>query len=82
MITQIFTVLDLKAQAYMAPFTTHNAGVACRSVSDSMKQEGSMLAAHPSDFVLYRLGSFDDATGIITPEVQPVLIAQCDQLGG
>jgi len=35
----------------------------------------SRLNAHPTDFKLYRLGTFDDSSGLVTSERQPHFLA-------
>jgi len=68
MITKIFSVLDIKTGAYMQPFFSATIGSAIRSVSDAAMDPQSMLGRHREDFQLYLMGTFDDATGRITPE--------------
>jgi len=41
-----------------------------------VNNEKSRLAAHPEDYKLYRMGTFNDTSGLIIPEKQPFFITQ------
>lgn len=59
---QVFTVFDQKAEAYLQPFFSGAVGTAVRSFSDVVNEKGHQFNLHPADFVLFHLGSYDDAT--------------------
>lgn len=61
----IYSVFDVKTQAYMQPFYSLTPGAAIRSFSDALLEPTSMLCKHPEDFHLYQIGEFDDATSAI-----------------
>lgn len=63
MITKIFSVYDVKTQAYMTPFFSATPGSAIRSFTDAAVNPDSIVAAHPEDFHLYEIGEFNDQTG-------------------
>ncbi len=65
MIHKIFTVFDEKAQAYIAPFTCHQTGMAIRSFTDACADQTHKFGAHPEDYTLYQIGFFDDETAEI-----------------
>lgn len=67
---KVFAVLDMKMGRFMSPFTTVNAGVACRMFSDSFGPD-SVVTKHPEDFALYELGEFDEETGYLQAHVAP-----------
>lgn len=64
---KIYTVYDMKTESYHRPQVFRNDADAIRTMSlivnDSNNE--SLLALSPTDFVLYRIGSFDDETGFI-----------------
>lgn len=66
---KIFTVRDVKAEAYLPPFTMRGKGEAIRGFSDEANRSDSSIGKHPSDYVLFYLGEFDELTGaiILTP---------------
>ncbi len=65
MISNIYAVHDNKAVAFMAPFTTANAGTATRTFKEHVNNPETVFARHPNDFCLYEIGTFDDSTGEI-----------------
>lgn len=68
-----YSIKDDKAQTFGVPFFTHNDGTALRSFQHLADDPSSMVHRHPSDFSLYRTGSYDDQTGKITAE-EPTFI--------
>ncbi len=61
MITQIFTVYDSKAEAYLPPFFMQSRGLAIRSFTDTVNDPKTQLHNHPGDFMLMYVGKFDDS---------------------
>lgn len=67
MIQKVFAVRDGKAEAFLQPFYSINAGSATRAFDDTINAtDGNQLAKHPADYVLYELASFDDNSGEFT----------------
>ena len=66
MIIKIYTVYDLKAEAYLPPFFMQNNGTAIRSFADAVNKEGHEFNAHPEDYVLFEIGEYDDKKAQIT----------------
>lgn len=71
---------DAVAEAYGTPFFVSAVGLAIRSFVDEVRREDSQsaIAAHPSDFCLYVLGTFDPATGVLVPLDVPELLISGD----
>lgn len=63
MILQVLCVRDRAADVFGTPFFSAAVGSAVRSFSDELnsKDGKSQLAAHPEDFDLYYLGTYDDS---------------------
>lgn len=61
----IVAVRDAAADCFGTPKFERSEGVAIRGFSDAVNHAGedNILYAHPEQFDLYCLGSFDDATG-------------------
>lgn len=74
MIYQVFTVKDLKADAFAPPFFLHRAEVAVRTFADALHDVTHPMHAHPEDYVLYTIGSFDDELGKLIPLDQPRML--------
>jgi hypothetical protein len=77
MIRNLYSIFDLKAQYHGNPFLETTDEVAMRTVISSMNAD-SLLAKHPEDFVLDRLGTYDDGSGEIVSEVE--LLIQLTEL--
>lgn len=72
----ICTILDERVGSYMRPMILRSRGEAMRLFQDSLKHpENTTMRAHPEDFALYYLGSFDDETGIVVG-VDPELLCR------
>lgn len=71
---KIYAVRD-QYTGYGQPFSCQSDAVAMRDFSIAVGNVDSLMHASPKDFDLLRLGDFDPETGIITPEVVPVLVA-------
>jgi len=73
---KIFSVYDLKAQAYLPLFTAPTIAVGMRVFSDVVTQPGHIFGKYHADYMLYCVGDFDQATGRVTPcDPQHVAIA-------
>lgn len=68
MMLNMYSIFDQKVEAYAAPFFLATDAVAIRSVGDAMSDPASALGKHPDDYALFRIGVFDDATGLILQE--------------
>lgn len=70
----ILAVYDVQVGAYMQPMFVPAVGAGVRAFTDEVNREGSPMKAHPSDYQLFALGTYDDAVGFIESEVKPALI--------
>lgn len=64
----VFSILDMKAQVYSNPWFAITDGTARRSFADLVNDPQSSVSKHPEDYCLYRIGNFDDLSGILHPE--------------
>lgn len=71
---KMFSVFDVKAAVYGAPFFMPNAAVAIRTFVDNVNQDhpNNNWFKHPEDFTLYHLGTFDDSLGTVQSLEHPV----------
>lgn len=60
-----FCIYDTKAELFQRPFFAPTDGSAIRAVVDEGRRPGSELGAHPTDYVLFCVGAFDDSTGAL-----------------
>lgn len=63
MILKAFALMDAKVAAFSAPFYAQHPGHAIRMCMEAAMDRNSTIGKYPADFILYEVGSFDDATG-------------------
>lgn len=69
MLYRIYSVFDVQAQAYAAPFFLQRDEIAVRAFRDAVMNPEHPMSKHPEDYRLYRLGTFNDADGFLQDEV-------------
>lgn len=62
---QMFTIHDIKAQAYLQPFFCPNVAVATRSFATAANDLNTEFARNPADYTLFSLGSFNQSNGTL-----------------
>lgn len=67
MILHAYTIYDRKALQYHSPFFAVADGAALRSFMDLANDPNTSVGRHPGDYVLYRCGAYDDASGSMLP---------------
>lgn len=73
MITQVISVFDKGAAVYGPPFFVRHIAEARRSVQQALRDKNTMLAQYPEQFVVFRLGTFDDAKGVFEQSQAEIL---------
>lgn len=73
---KVFAVRDMKAEAFLQPFFTPTQGSALRAFGDACAKSDSPFYMHPSDYVLYEIGSYNDANAMLDC-VNPVKMMAC-----
>ena len=68
MIYGMYSVKDIKT-GYLPPTFDMNDLSAMRNFEHACMNEDSLFFTHPSDYQLYKVGSFDTETGSITDEI-------------
>lgn len=63
MFLKAYSLLDTKTGAYFPPVFLQADAVALRHVFEYSMDRNSDLSKYPSDFVLYRIGEFDNSVG-------------------
>jgi len=67
MITNAYSIFDNKALVYNVPWFQPTNGAATRILADLANDVSTNIGRHPADYVLYRIGTYDDAKAILTP---------------
>lgn len=75
MILCVFSVFDRQSAAFDRPFYTATRGTAVRGFRDAIQDKASPFHAHPDDYDLYYLGTYNDQTAVFTLEATPELVA-------
>lgn len=60
--TFVYSIFDKKAAIFSPPFYAPHNEIAMRNVAMAARNLDSQLGQYPSDFALYRLGTFDDSS--------------------
>lgn len=82
---KVYSIFDVKVGAYNQPFFAQSDGAAVRMFTDTVNgpvdpKTGmkNHIAAHPEDYRLDRLGTFDDEFGALVSDVQALIqAAEC-----
>lgn len=69
-----YSVFDVKAANYAAPFFTFNDQTAIRILTDAVADPSTVICQHPEDYSLYWVGTFDEDTGIFAPVEHPHVV--------
>lgn len=73
---EIFAVYDSAVQAFMQPFFSPSKGAALRALTDAVNDPKHEYAKHSGDYSLFKLGSFDDNSGLFDT-APPEVITTC-----
>ena len=77
---KLYSVRDVKAEAYGAIICCPSVGLALRSFQEACQDPKSPMALYPSDFSLYELGSFDPDSGEIKGHKVPTYVASAAEM--
>lgn len=62
----VYTIKDIKAETFGNPFYSTNDQTAKRSLEQASNDPNTTISKYPEDFVLYRLGDWDDTSATIS----------------
>jgi len=65
MIMRIFSIFDNKTVCYSKPFYCLTQAEAIRTFGDAVNTTDSPFNAHPSDYSLFEIGTFEDSSGML-----------------
>lgn len=80
MITVALSVYDSKAEVFTPPFFSRTLSEGIRSFQDAAADPNSRMAAHRDDYALFRVGSYDDSTGVFVANDVPLRICSLNEL--
>lgn len=67
MLLNCYSIYDRKALVYHPPFFQHADGAAVRMLADLVSDVQTSVGRHPGDYVLYKIGAYDDQKGSMIP---------------
>lgn len=65
---KIYSVYDKKSMVYHPGQYCHNDGHAMRFFAMQFQNPDTVMGKYPEDFDIYRIGEFDDATGLLSSD--------------
>lgn len=74
MLLHTFSTFDQKANAFLPPFFMPNVAMAERAFADCINDTKHQFGAHPEDYTLHQIATFDDENGVIKPLATPKAI--------
>lgn len=69
MLLQAFSIYDRKGLLYHTPFFAVNDATAIRMVTDLVADANTSVGRHPSDYVLFAVGTYSDQNGSLEPSL-------------
>ena len=75
----VFTILDIKSGAYLAPYIAPTIGIGERIFEGACMDVNSNLYKWPRDFRLHHIGYFDDLAGDVTSLAAPEFICGAEK---
>lgn len=63
----VYSVYDSASDLYLQPWFAQADAAAIRLFAKMCTDENTTFCIQPSDFTLYRIGTFDDTTGSLEP---------------
>lgn len=76
----VLSVKDRAIDAFNRPMFVPTVGVAIRSFTDECNKKDSELNAHPEDYDLYEIGSWDDQNAVYTPLESPRVVSRAQDI--
>jgi hypothetical protein len=71
----LYAIYDSAIEAYLPPFIAQAEGAALRDFGNLINTPGTPAYDHPGDYHLFRVGHFQDGSGMLEPEKTPHRIA-------
>lgn len=71
---EIYSVFDTKVGAFGNPVFFRSKGEALRTLTDACNDPKSDLGRHAGDYVLHRVGSWDDTNARLESMLEPVIV--------
>ncbi len=76
----MYSIFDTASGLYSRPFFTQSDGEAMRSFSDIAVDKEHPIGVHPEDYTLFRIGGFNDTTGLVNNEANESLCTALERV--
>lgn len=76
----ILAIKDAKSGLFLKPIYTPSVPVAIRTFADAVNDKNSFVNAHPEDYDLYLIGTWNDETGKTENTKNPELQVKAETL--
>lgn len=77
---KMYSVYDQKAECYGQPVFFKAHGEALRQLEVEARNKETLIGAHPEDFILFYVGCFDIASGVLIAEDPPLVLSRVSDL--
>lgn len=74
MILEAYACYDTKVEAFMTPYFFRSKGEALRAFGEAANDPKSDMSKHSGDYVLHRLGTYDDSNGRLDGRLEPICV--------
>jgi hypothetical protein len=81
-ILNVYSVHDAAAQSYISLYYMPTDQMMIRAMAAAVNDDNHEWSRAPSDYRLYKLGTWDQENGKLNPETAPILIAGGAELRG
>lgn len=75
MTVSVYSIFDVKGKSFANPYFMLHDGQALRAFSDVVEDKSTVIARHPSDYKLYKIGTYDPTSGVLVGLPVPEFLA-------
>lgn len=70
----IMSIFDVKVSAFQRPSFSPTVPAFVRACQDEVNRPDSEMGKHPEDYQIFKIGEFDDESGLLVPLTPPDMI--------
>lgn len=76
----LYSICDVKTGIFYPPMEFTNRNDCMRGIGDDLRHRDTIMSRHPEDFNVHYVGTFDDETGVVTPNQVRAVSFTCASL--
>uniref|UniRef100_A0AAU8B6U0 Nonstructural protein n=3 Tax=unclassified Microvirus TaxID=338099 RepID=A0AAU8B6U0_9VIRU len=73
MVYGVYVIRDQRT-SFLTPTFDYNDASAMRNFEHALQQKESLMFSHPEDYSLYKIGTYDTDKGVISPQLNKLLV--------